>query len=53
MAKCPHCDGKIGLDNVRRSVKGLFRKEVMYSCPHCRSVLGFTFFFDTWLSGGP
>ena len=53
MAKCPHCEKDVSLgstgraetNEVRKEVKGLVKKEVMYSCPHCDRVLGFAFFF--------
>jgi len=52
MAKCPHCDKEVTLDSAKREgseelhkdVKGVIKKEVMYSCPHCDRVLGFAFF---------
>jgi hypothetical protein len=64
MAKCPHCKTPITLDKlpgdcpgapqpVRRQVKGLVKKEVMYSCPSCDMVLGFGFFFGGLLTGRP
>ncbi len=53
MAKCPHCEKEVDLANVRREVQGAIKKEVMYSCPHCNSVLGFAFFFGGVLTGRP
>lgn len=51
MAKCPHCEKPVTLEKsgpntvVRQTVgQGIFRKESMYSCPHCRKVLGFSNF---------
>ncbi len=52
MAKCPYCDkpvtlkaaGSERLAEVRREVRGLIKKEIMYSCPHCERILGFGFF---------
>jgi len=48
MAKCPHCEKSVtlqrgGQNEVDREDKGIgfWRKESMYSCPHCRKVLGF------------
>jgi hypothetical protein len=52
MAICPHCEKPVVLDasnsyasdqseEVRREVKGVLKKEIMYSCPHCDCVLGF------------
>jgi hypothetical protein len=42
MAKCPYCKGDVTLDNVQKDTKGLgfFKQEIMYSCPHCKAVLG-------------
>ena len=53
MAKCPHCEKEITLQSakkdesseIQKEVEGMIKKEVMYSCPHCDSVLGFAFFF--------
>lgn len=49
MAKCPYCEKPVTLDSgdrneVDREDKGLglWRKESMYSCPHCGKVLGFS-----------
>ena len=62
MAKCPHCKKFVNLDSkmesadsrtVRKEVLGLVKKEVMYSCPHCESVLGFGFYFGGLLTGRP
>lgn len=42
--KCPHCKGEITLGTVNKETKGagFIKQEIMYSCPHCRSVLGFS-----------
>ncbi|MBW2975368.1 hypothetical protein KY366_06635 [Candidatus Woesearchaeota archaeon] len=44
MARCPYCKGEVSLDKVetekRRS--GFLKSEIMYSCPHCKSILGFS-----------
>jgi len=62
MAKCPHCKSEVTLDSTRKEegasevlkdVKGLVKKEVMYSCPHCNCVLGFGFFFGGLATGRP
>ena len=61
MAKCPHCEMDIVLtangssrgQEIRRDVAGFFKKEVMYSCPHCDKVLGFGFFIGGLLTGRP
>ncbi len=55
MAKCPYCQQGVVLEKTRREtaeardavqkdVTGVVKKEIMYSCPHCDSVLGFGFF---------
>jgi hypothetical protein len=64
MAKCPHCKQTVALekakremststDEVHKDVVGLVKKEVMYSCPHCDSVLGFGFFVGGLITGRP
>ena len=61
MAKCPYCEQPVVLkahdvdkkNEVRREVKGLIKKEVMYQCPHCERVLGFGFFIGGWYTGRP
>jgi hypothetical protein len=64
MAKCPHCKQTVTLDKTNREVAsasdeihkdvvGLMKKEIMYSCPHCNSVLGFGFFIGGALTGRP
>ena len=61
MAKCPHCGKEVtlestkkdGIDEVRKDVEGLLKKEVMYSCPHCDCVLGFAFFLGGIATGRP
>ena len=61
MALCPYCEKEVSLesskkdniDNVQRDVKGLLKKEVMYSCPHCKKILGFSFFIGGWITGRP
>jgi hypothetical protein len=66
MAKCPYCKQVVTLDKTRREsseisipetvakeVSGFIKKEIMYSCPHCDSVLGFGFFFGGLLTGRP
>lgn len=62
MAKCPHCEKKITLEEssgnndareVRREVCGVAKKEVMYSCPHCDKIIGFGFFLGGWFTGRP
>lgn len=61
MPKCPHCEGEVTLDStprggareVRREVKGLLKKETLYSCPHCDKVLGFAYFLGGAVTGRP
>lgn len=62
MTKCPHCKKPVTLNEkaasseaqpVRKEVVGKVKKEVMYSCPHCDCVLGFSFFFGGVLTGRP
>jgi hypothetical protein len=66
MAKCPYCKQVVTLEKtnretqdisepqeVRKDVTGAVKKEIMYSCPHCDSVLGFGFFFGGLLTGRP
>lgn len=42
MANCPHCKQKVNFDNIVTEKKGLglFKQEIMYSCPFCKSILG-------------
>jgi hypothetical protein len=60
--KCPHCKEPVTVKSVQRhhdgeevdrEVYGTLKKEVMYSCPHCDSVLGFSFFIGGLLTGRP
>jgi len=66
MPKCPYCKQVVTLDKthkhtaeinepegVDREVSGLVKKEIMYSCPHCDSILGFGFFFGGLLTHRP
>ena len=63
MAKCPHCKEGVSLnetrressdtDEVHKEIVGLIKKEIMYSCPHCESVLGFGFFIGGLATGRP
>jgi uncharacterized protein with PIN domain len=64
MAKCPYCKQSITLEKTRREsaevteevhkeVSGLVKKEIMYSCPNCDSVLGFGFFLGGLLTHRP
>jgi len=62
MAKCPFCKKEVTLNSakkeedsaeIHKDVEGLFKKETMYSCPHCDSVLGFAFFIGGMATGRP
>ena len=64
MAKCPYCKQSITLEKTNREspevtkgihkeVYGTIKKEIMYSCPHCESVLGFGSFIGGFLTGRP
>jgi hypothetical protein len=64
MAKCPYCKQSVLLEHttrdsmdhseeVHKDVTGSIKKEIMYSCPHCESILGFGFFIGGLLTGRP
>jgi hypothetical protein len=64
MPKYPYCKKEVTLDKTRRDsqsmgdeihkdVEGIVKKEIMYSCPHCDSILGFGFFFGGLFTGRP
>ncbi len=61
MAKCPYCEKPVSIsttgsdktNEVRKEVKGIIKKEILYSCPHCDRVLGFGFFIGVSLTGRP
>ncbi len=61
MATCPYCGKSVSLkasgsdkeNEVCKEVRGTLKKEVMYSCPHCDKVLGFSFFFGGVITGRP
>jgi len=40
-------------EGVHREVSGLVKKEIMYSCPHCDSILGFGLFLGGLLTDRP
>ena len=40
-------------EGVHRETEGFIKKEIMYSCPHCDSILGFGFFLGGLLTGRP
>jgi hypothetical protein len=41
------------IQEIHKDVSGLVKKEIMYSCPHCDSILGFGFFFGGLITGRP
>jgi hypothetical protein len=66
MPKCPYCKQVVTLEKtlresadvsvpeeVEREVSGFIKKEIMYSCPHCDSILGFGFFVGGLLTHRP
>jgi len=64
MPKCPYCKQEVHLgttkresaahpEDVHKDVAGVVKKEIMYSCPHCDSILGFGFFLGGLLTGRP
>jgi len=63
MAKCPYCKKSLSLretkkdalesQEVHKDISGLIKKEIMYSCPSCESILGFGFFIGGLLTGRP
>lgn len=59
MAKCPYCNKSVTLEkgngstSVQREVRGIIKKEIMYSCPHCDCVLGFGYYIGGLLTGNP
>ncbi len=63
MAKCPYCKKSVTLaetkkesaesEEVHKDVVGVFKKEIMYSCPHCEMILGFGFYLGGMLTGRP
>ena len=44
MSKCPHCKMEIILKEVKKEIRGavFLKQEIMYSCPHCETVIGFS-----------
>jgi hypothetical protein len=66
MPKCPYCKQAVTLEKTRREpadvslskgvqreISGFIKKEIMYSCPHCDSILGFGFFVGGLLTRRP
>ena len=44
MSKCPYCKLEITLKDVNRGIigAGFLKQEIMYSCHHCDTVIGFS-----------
>ena len=42
MAKCPFCKMDVNFNSIETEKKGvgLLKQEIMYVCPHCKSILG-------------
>ncbi len=42
MAKCPGCKTELTIDSLEKEKKGvgLFKQEILYSCPHCKVIIG-------------
>ena len=42
--KCPHCNGEVTLATIKKETQGVgfIKQEIMYLCPHCHKVLGFS-----------
>ena len=40
-------------EEVHKELVGFIKKEIMYSCPHCESILGFGFFLGGLATGRP
>ena len=61
MAKCPYCHMEVALNSnatseqtrIKKETDGVIKKEVMYSCPHCESILGFAFFLGGMFTPRP
>jgi len=64
MANCPYCKKPVTIQKAKREtgdlarevdkeVAGCIKKEIMYSCPHCGAVLGFSFFPGGFLMRRP
>jgi hypothetical protein len=44
MTKCPYCKQEVTINDVHREVRGtgFLKQEIMYSCPHCDLIIGFS-----------
>ncbi|MFH1207417.1 MAG: hypothetical protein V1668_02310 [Patescibacteria group bacterium] len=44
MPKCPYCHKEVNFKNVKREKEGvgLLKEEILYYCPHCGAILGFS-----------
>lgn len=43
-AKCPYCKGEVTLGTIKKEKRGvgILKQEIMYVCPNCNSILGFS-----------
>ena len=48
MGNCPYCKQELLLTDVIIETKavGYFKKKIMYTCPHCETILGFSRSYD-------
>lgn len=44
MAKCPFCKKELKIKDldIEKKGAGFFKQEIMYSCPSCKAILGFS-----------
>jgi hypothetical protein len=44
MSKCPYCKQEIKIKDVKRETlgAGFLKQEIMYSCPVCDTIIGFS-----------
>jgi len=43
MGNCPYCKQKVSINDVKTETRGVgSKREIMYMCPHCESILGFS-----------
>jgi len=44
IGRCPYCKGQVTLNSVEREEKGkgFLKQEIMYICPNCKCILGFS-----------
>jgi uncharacterized protein with PIN domain len=43
-AKCPYCKENLNLKDIHKETSGMgfLKQEIMYYCPYCLSILGFS-----------